>query len=1508
MNNLNKKISTLTEAQKKLLSLKMKRRNETEQRKIVDNIPLSTNQNKFWIFNQQESNNPIYNMVSAVKIKGDLDSDVLKKSLEVIIQRHEILRTRFNLENGKPQQEVMSSIKAPFQIIKIDKQTKNIQQLLKKYGRRSFNLTADGPLFEVTLIRQAEFEHILVLTMHHIISDGWSMGILVREWITVYQSMLKKESHLLPDLDFQYKDYVNWQLEKTQIEAVQKDLVYWEGQLKNAPPLLELSTDYPRKPVMSYKGSIEYFEVPGKLTKQLKQLARESDATLYMVLLGTFKVLLHRYSGQDDILVGSPVSGRTKYETENLIGLFINTLVLRTNMKDNPRFVDFLEQVSGTMLEAFAHQNAPFDKVVEVTKPERSSSYGPLIQSLFTFHNEPRTEIEVADLGISPMNVDIGYTQFDVSLTIQEGFNGELLGAFEYSTDLFKPETIQRMVKHYCNLLQSIVKNPMKRIGELTLLSKKEEERLIVDWNNTEEPFPEKTCIHELIEEQVKSTPLNTAVIYENEELTYKELNERANQLGHYLRKSGVTRGQAVGIYLNRSPEMLISIFGILKAGGCFVPLDPSYPKERIAYMIEDAKVEVIVTNQKEATYLNGVNIISLQEEVSNITEQSIDNLSKINTSSDVAYIIYTSGSTGKPKGVAIKIRSLVNLLYAFKNFLPIQTNDNLLAITSLSFDISLLELLYPLISKSTVVIATDDEITDGRLLLKKIIKNNITIMQATPSAWGNIINCGWEPDIKIEKIISGGEELKEDLAKVLKLRSKELYNMYGPTETTIWSFKSKISSIKNINIGRPLINTKAYIFDKYLQPVPIGVVGELYIGGAGLSSGYINNKEKTNSHFLYHRKIKDWIYKSGDMVRYTEKGDIEYIGRKDHLVKVRGFRIDLNEVENVLMSHSCVKLAIVYVKDNRLIANLHLLKKITVEEISEYISNKLPKYLQPSLYMRVDSIPLTKNGKVNRDKVKQCNVRLESNKEAKKRLSDVESSLLRLWENLLQIEIHSAYSNFYELGGHSLLVTQLFNDIQRIFNVDLPIKSIIEYPSIHELSKRILEKKVNQNKGISDKYPSVEINEPENFMPFPITEIQQAYWVGKNLKTGLSKLSTHLYQELDFKNLNLSRFEEVVNIIINRHPMLRAIIKQDGQQQILENVPFYKIQSENLQENNQKNIYLKKIRAEMSHQVFDSNNWPMFNIKASHFEDRKTRIHISIDLLIADARSINIMINEILNLYKDPNYTLNNLELTFRDYILTEKKIKQTRIYEKSKKYWLDRLCTFPDKPKLPVVKSKQGNSIFSRKKEIINGELWKSLKESAKQKMISINSLLLAAFTEIIGLWSENKHFAVNLTTFNRLPLHDQVNSIVGDFTSINLLEVNLNKGELFENRVKKIQNQLLEDLEYRYFSGIEFIRELRKYKKNNEIYPIVFTSLIGQEYESIPKEKVEIVDNFSITQTSQVWLDCQITETENSLCINWDYLENIFPEGLIDKMFSSYIALIKSISLYKDIWTSK
>ncbi|MBY7142455.1 amino acid adenylation domain-containing protein [Virgibacillus sp. NKC19-3] len=1031
-------------------------------------------QQGIWFFNQINPNNPAYNIVSAVKIKGDLDSDVLKKSLEVIIQRHEILRTRFNLENGKPQQEVMSSIKAPFQIIKIDKQTKNIQQLLKKYGRRSFNLTADGPLFEVTLIRQAEFEHILVLTMHHIISDGWSMGILVREWITVYQSMLKKESHLLPDLDFQYKDYVNWQLEKTQIEAVQKDLVYWEGQLKNAPPLLELSTDYPRKPVMSYKGSIEYFEVPGKLTKQLKQLARESDATLYMVLLGTFKVLLHRYSGQDDILVGSPVSGRTKYETENLIGLFINTLVLRTNMKDNPRFVDFLEQVSGTMLEAFAHQNAPFDKVVEVTKPERSSSYGPLIQSLFTFHNEPRTEIEVADLGISPMNVDIGYTQFDVSLTIQEGFNGELLGAFEYSTDLFKPETIQRMVKHYCNLLQSIVKNPMKRIGELTLLSKKEEERLIVDWNNTEEPFPEKTCIHELIEEQVKSTPLNTAVIYENEELTYKELNERANQLGHYLRKSGVTRGQAVGIYLNRSPEMLISIFGILKAGGCFVPLDPSYPKERIAYMIEDAKVEVIVTNQKEATYLNGVNIISLQEEVSNITEQSIDNLSKINTSSDVAYIIYTSGSTGKPKGVMLLHNSTVNLIKSFERSYKPDSSDKILPLTSISSASFIGEIL-PLLNVGGSILLTDYyEMLNFNHVLEHISKKKITIISSVPS-FVEVISHNLSKSGSIRLILIGGEPLIID--KIKEIADKSLIvNSYGLTETTVCATYYKIDEqtveqlkLTSIPIGKPIMNTEIYILDKYGQIAPIGCKGEINISGYCLAKGYLNrqlNEERFIDNLFSNKFHK--MYKTGDYGKWLGNGDIEYLGRADQELKIRGYRINPVEIEYCLRNHVQVKDSIVRKsRENELEAYVlsYSGKPIDMRQVRNWIKEKLPSYMVPNVIFQVKEIPLNSNGKIDLSNISKKVVNNENNSQITSNSilrSRLENEILKVWSDYLNVKEIDKDANFFDIGGHSLMLAQIFNALKKITNIEFSILDMFNHTSISSLAEFLSA----QNKG----------------------------------------------------------------------------------------------------------------------------------------------------------------------------------------------------------------------------------------------------------------------------------------------------------------------------------------------------------------------------------------------------------------------------------------------------------
>ena len=883
-------------------------------------MPLSFAQQRLWLLDQLQPRQGIYNIPAAVRLKGILNIAALQNGLNEIIRRHESLRTRFVSVNGQPSHVIAPTLSLTLFVVDIDglpesAKEDEVSNLSIIEGQQPFILT-QGPLLRVRLIRLREDEHVLLVTMHHIISDGWSLGVFVRELTALYEAISKAKSSSLAELPIQYADFAYWQRRWLEGEVLESQLSYWKQQLDNELLTLELPSDRPRPAVQTFRGAKKTLKLSAALTEQLNALNRKEGVTLFMTLLAAFKTLLYRYTGQNEIVVGTPIAGRSRGETQDLIGLFVNTLVMRSSLSGELSFRELLWQVREVALGAYAHQDLPFERLVEELQPRRDLTRQALFQVMFILQNAPYADVQLPDLSVSSIPVDNKTAKFDLLLSMVERAEG-LTGTLEYSTDLFDEITIDRMLGHLQTLLWSIVGDGQQRLSDLQILSKQEREQLVTEWNQTKVEYPADKCIHELIESQVERTPEAVAVIFEGGQLTYRELNSKANQLARYLRRLGVGPDVMVGICIERSAEMLVGLLGILKAGGAYVPLDPTYPKHRLAFILEDAQAPLLLTEAALVARLDShpMKTVCLDADWPIIAQECADNQLSPATSDNLAYVIYTSGSTGKPKGVQIPHRAVVNFLNSMRQEPGLTQQDTLIAVTTLSFDIAGLELFLPIIVGGCVLIVSREMASDGVELSKQIDKYGATVMQATPATWRLLLEAGWQGRDYL-KILCGGEALPKELAGELSTRSAALWNMYGPTETTIWSAVYKVERENpRALIGRPIANTVIYLLDPNLQLVPVGVSGELYISGDGLARGYFNRPDLTAEKFIpnpFGDLAQTRLYKTGDRARFLPDGNIEFLDRIDNQVKLRGFRIEPGEIEAVLRQHGGVKEAVV--------------------------------------------------------------------------------------------------------------------------------------------------------------------------------------------------------------------------------------------------------------------------------------------------------------------------------------------------------------------------------------------------------------------------------------------------------------------------------------------------------------------------------------------------------------------------------------------------------------------
>ncbi|MGB8507384.1 MAG: amino acid adenylation domain-containing protein, partial [Pyrinomonadaceae bacterium] len=1257
---------------------------------------------------QLEPESVAYNVPIAFRLRGRLDASALHRSLDHLLSRHESLRTTFRFDAAAPTQVIHPPHPLPLPLTDLRhlppaERDRRCSLLIEERARRPFDLI-QGPVLRADLLRLGEQEHIALLVMHHIVSDAWSMGVLVREVAALYTAYAAGTEPELEELPVQYADYAAWQREWLQGEVYERQLEYWRRQLADSPAVLELPADRVRPPVQTYGGGVHRFTLSGEVAARLRALSRSEGATLFMVLLAGFKVLLRRYTGQGDIVVGTPIANRSREEVEGLVGFFANTLVLRTKLEGEATFREVLGKVREVCLGAYTHQDMPFGKLVEELQPQRDPSYPPFFQVVFVLQNAGTTKLQLPGLSLERMEFDTGTAKVDLTVELSEA--GDVLnGSIEYNSDLFDAETIERLVGHFTTLLEAAISNPDRRTKNLPLLTQSELRQLTTEWNETKADYAQDSCIHELFEDRVERTPEATALVYEGRALSYAELNARANQLAHFLRTRGVGPEFIVGLCLERSHELVVALLATLKAGGAYLPLDPNYPPQRLRYMVEDAGCRLVLTMKALAAGLSsespagessGAEVLCLDERRKEIEEQDAGNVSSGIGPENLAYIIYTSGSTGKPKGVMLRHRGGCNLIAAQIRAFDLGPDNRVLQFASLSFDASFFEIVMALLVGATLHLAKRDELVPGPDLARLLQSYEITNVTLPPSSLAMLPGEEF-PDLRT--IIVAGEACSSDLVAQWG-EGRRFFNAYGPTETTVWATVAECRNDgRKPDIGRPISNVATYLLDEHLNPVPVGVRGEIHIGGAGLARGYLARRGLTAERFIpnpFGTEAGARLYKTGDLARYRPNGSIEFLGRIDHQVKIRGFRIELGEIKEALDLHPEVIESAVIVRedtpdDKKIVAYMVIEPGAapSIGELRDFLKERLPEYMLPSAFVTLDELPVTSSGKVDRQALPAPDQERPNLDEAfAAPRNPTEEILSGIWAKVLEVEHIGVDDDFFELGGHSLLAKQVTSRACDTFHVNLPLRSLFNNPTVAALAKEI-EALIREDQD--DLLPPLTRASRDDALPLSYS--QQRLWFLSLLEPHSNAYNVPIAFRLRGR-LDASALHRSLDHLLSRHESLRTTFRFDAAAptQLIHPphplpLPLTDLRHLPPAERDRRCSLLIEERAR---RPFDLVQGPVLRADLVQLGEQEHIALLVMHHIVSDAWSMGVLVREVAALYTayaagtEPE--LEELPVQYADYAAWQREWLQGEVYERQLEYWRGQLEGAPSVLELPA------------------------------------------------------------------------------------------------------------------------------------------------------------------------------------------------------------------------------
>jgi len=1485
-------------------------------------LPLSFAQQRLWFLEQFQPGNGAYNLARALRLRGALNRTALEQSFNEILRRHEALRTSFSVVDGQPVQVIATAAHLELPLVDLRglpllEREQESQRLAKREAQQPFDLT-QAPLLRLTLLQLEAQDYLLLITLHHSIADGWSAGILMREVAALYASAgaAVPAEDPVPELPVQYADFAVWQRQWLQGEVLAAHLAYWKQQLGDRLPVLSLPTDRPRPPVQTFQGKTRSWQFSRSLTQELKHLSQQQGVTLFMTLLAAFKTLLYRYTGQTEMLIGSPIANRNQAQIEGLIGFFVNTLVLRTDLSGDPSFRELLQRVRETTLGAYAHQDLPFEKLVEALQPERNLSHSPLFQVMFALQNAPLEALALPGLHLELSEIESNTARFDLTLSLVDTEQG-LLGRLEYNSDLFDPATIDRMLGHFQTLLVGIVADPNQSLATLPLLSTAERQQFLA-WNGTQADYPQDQCLHQLFEAQVEQTPDAIAVVAE-QHLSYQELNTRADQLANYLQTLGVGPDVLVGLCVERSVDMVVGLLGILKAGGAYIPLDPAYPSARLAAMLDE--VSLLLTQAPLLGKLppSRAEILCLDTDWHRIAQpQPHRNVSRV-CPHHLAYVIYTSGSTGRPKGVQIPHRAVVNFLTAIRRTPGLYPQDILLSVTTLSFDIAALELFLPLTVGACVVVASRAIAADGLQLRDKLRQTQATVMQATPSTWKMLLAAGWPGSPQL-RIFCCGEALSQSLAQELQQRCAGLWNLYGPTETTIWSLIQPVGDRQPvIPIGRPIANTQVYILDSHQQMVPIGVPGELYIGGEGLARGYLNQPDLTAAKFIQNPfQPGQLLYKTGDLTRYRASGEIEFLGRLDHQVKVRGYRIELAEIEARLSQHPAVREAVVLASDDPM-ENQHLVaylvpsqEALTTAQMQQWLQQTLPAYMVPAAYVWLPDFPLTPNGKVDRRALLLLEpARPDAPDHSLAVRTPTEELLTAIWRQLLPVEPVSIQDHFFELGGHSLLATQLMSRIHQVFRVELPLQALFERPTVRELAAAI---EIAQRQGDA-KPASPPLCPAERHARLPLSFAQQRLWFLEQLEPGATynlAAAVRLTGQLDADALAHS-----IRELIRRHEALRTTFTLAESQpvQVIHPPWDFQLPIIDFPAGQNSTAPVEEFLQESARQPFDLEQGPLLRVSLLRLSPSEHVVLFVMHHIIADGWSMGILIRELAAFYDGfstgtlgPNpgaasTLLPALPVQYADFAVWQRQWLQGETLTRKLAYWQQQLENLPllqlptDHPREAAGVNRGAAHSFK-----LSPSLSAALLDLSHQENVTLFMTLLAAFQTLLHRYTHQEDIVVGTDVANRNPIETE--GLIGFFVNLLVLRTDLSGNPSFRDLLQRVRDVALGAYAHQDLPFEKLVEVLRPERQLNHT-PLVQVLFVLQnaptaawELPGLTLERLEIEPG-----TARFDLALFLTETEEGFTGTWRYNAELFEAGTIARLSGHWQTLLSSLAAQPD-----
>ncbi|MBE6052204.1 MAG: amino acid adenylation domain-containing protein [Clostridium sp.] len=1423
------------------------------------------------------------------EIETTLDIDKLNKSLNDVVKRQPMLRAIFT-NNAK--QKILESV-PEYKIEVIDAVNKE-DILMAERNKMSHHMfdPYTWPLFDFKALKISEEKYRLLFGIDLLVSDGASIQMLFKEIADVYYGKDKEE------LDITFRDYICSKEGLCETEAYKVDKEFWNNKIPDIPqapqlPLKVRLADIKKPHFLRKEAIIEYED-----WNKLNDLCKKHNTRLTFMLLTAYSLVLSRWSNQKDISLNTTIFNRelANESIHKIIGDFTSALILDVDTKDRNDFWKLAKEVQDNFMNLYSHKNYDGVNVIRdystYNNLDNKSAIMPIVFTSMLFDEEDSNFGNIGEMVYGITQTSQVYLDHQV-MNLEKG----ILLNWDYVSEAFEEDTINSMFKEYVDLIMNLSNDI--NINEATY----EVEKMFDKYNDTSEEFSTET-LQEMFRKQVLLNPENIALKYKEKEVSYKELDIASNKVANYLSKENVQKGDLVGVLAERSIESIISILGILKAGAGYIPINPDFPDERQKYILDNANSNILLNSELCK------NIIKNYEEK---TDNIYDNVD------DIAYIIYTSGSTGKPKGVVIKHKAVCNTIKDINNRFHVDKDDVFIGLASLSFDLSVYDIFGSLTTGGKLIIIDDQRNVED---VSNIVKNEkVTIWNSVPAVMEMLIDyresheeqvIDYDDLDELRLVLLSGDWIPVSLPERIKdeFMDCQVISLGGATEASIWSIYYPIEEVDenltSIPYGYPLANQTYYVLNYNMELCPVGVKGELYIGGVGLAECYLNDDEKTNNSFIIHPKYGR-IYKTGDMGRFTNNGYIEFMGRNDSQVKVRGYRIELGEIEAAILENTSIKNAVILNgKDKNGISTLFAFftseSAVDIQSLRNTLKESLPKYMVPTYLKQVDEIPLTNNGKIDRKTLLSMDLEESGYKKVIIQPKNVvEARLVELWKELLGIKEVSTDDNFFELGGNSILVIKLVSLIEKEFNIKIDFKNFIENSKIKQMAKIIDNSEKKSDDDIT--FKEIILDVENQYEEFDLTNIQIAYLIGRDKQFELGGTSTHAYMEIE-TTLEIEKLNDALRKVIQRHPMLRAIILPNGKQKVLENVPDYNIEvidltNKTVEEKEDCNL---KLRHEMSHHIFDTDVWPLFNFKALKMDVSTYKILFEIDLLIADGASIQMIFKEMKEFYDGKEKK--ELGITFKDYMCNYKSVLESKKYKEDKEYWQNKLPEIPKAAQLPLKKkvSEVDEPNFGRKLRIIENSTWANICEKAAQNSITPAMILFTAYAKVLSRWSNQDKLSINTTVFNRLPIHEDVNDVIGDFTSLMLLGVDTSVEDDFWLLCKSIQREFMEALDHRDYDGINVIRDYCSYNeldKNSVAMPIVFTSMLFGKTLDLSNSISSIGDTLmSVTQTSQVYLDYQIMEVKDGIQLSWDYIKELFDEDVITNMFNYYIDLILSL----------